>query len=85
MLAEHSLVVLTRDIADAGLRAGDVGAVVHVYSVGDAYEVEFVDGDGTTIAVVTLESQDVRPIGSGELLHTRRRVVAEQVDARERD
>lgn len=83
MLSEHSIVVLTRDIPDAGLCSGDVGAIVHVYSAGDAYEVEFVEGDGTTVAVVTLDSQDVRPIGSGELLHTRRRLMAERAEARE--
>ena len=78
MLAEHSLVVLTRDIPESGLDAGDVGAIVHIYGQGAAYEVEFVDGDGTTIALVTLKSESVRPVGSGELLHTRRRVLAEQ-------
>ncbi len=72
MLAEHSIVVLTRDAPETGLHAGDVGAIVHVYGQGTAYEVEFVDGDGTTIALMTLESDDVRPIGQGELLHTRR-------------
>jgi len=78
MLAEHSLVVLTRDIPESGLYAGDVGAIVHIYGQGAAYEVEFVDGDGTTIALVTLKSESVRPVGSGELLHTRRRDPAEQ-------
>mgnify|MGYP000928658639 CR=1 FL=1 len=85
MLAEHSIVVLTRDLPESGLHSGDVGAVVHVYRQGAAYEVEFVDGDGTTIALMTLESDDVRPIGHGELLHTRRRDLAEQSDAAERE
>jgi hypothetical protein len=52
---------------------GDVGAVVHVYENGKAYEVEFVAGDGTTVALLTLEPQEVRLIEAGELLHTRRR------------
>ena len=78
MLSEHSLVVLTGDIPDSGLYAGDVGAIVHVYGQGTAYEVEFVDGDGTTIALITLKSEAVRPVGRGELLHTRRRNLAEQ-------
>jgi hypothetical protein len=85
MLAEHSIVVLTRDVPESGLHAGDVGAVVHVYRQGAAYEVEFVDGDGTTIALMTLDSKDVRQIGQGELLHTRRRDLAEQSDAAERE
>lgn len=29
---------------------------------GKAYEVEFVDGDGSTIALLTLDSSDIRPI-----------------------
>ncbi len=73
MITEHSVVVLSNDHLDYGLHAGDVGAVVHVYGEGKAYEVEFVDGDGTTIALLTLESSDVRPIETGELLDARHR------------
>ncbi|MEM6365695.1 MAG: DUF4926 domain-containing protein [Planctomycetota bacterium] len=50
---------------------GDVGTVVHVYRGGAGYEVEFVDGGGQTVALVTLSAADVRPIKAGELLHTR--------------
>ena len=74
MIAEHAMVVLNCDKPTSGLYAGDVGAVVHVYSNGAAYEVEFVDGDGTTVACITIESKDVRTIDRGELLHTRRHV-----------
>ncbi|MEX1027795.1 MAG: DUF4926 domain-containing protein [Candidatus Paceibacterota bacterium] len=84
MLAEHSIVVLNSNLPDAGLHAGDVGAIVHVHGQGKAYEVEFVDGDGTTIALMTLDADEIRPIGPGELLHTRRRDLAEQSDERER-
>lgn len=70
------MVVLTRDAPELGLHSGDVGTIVHVYEEGAAYVVEFVDGDGTTIALMTLESTDVRPIGHGELLHTRRHNLA---------
>ncbi len=73
MIAEHSMVVLNDDWTADGLHAGDVGAVVHVYGDGKAYEVEFVDGNGTTVALLTLDAADVRPIEAGELLHTRRR------------
>lgn len=71
-LVEHSMVVLNHDAADAGLHAGDVGAIVHVYGNGSAYEVEFVDGDGATVALMTLQPDQIRPIGGGELLHIRR-------------
>jgi len=73
MIAEHAMIVLNTDRPSDGLRAGDVGAVVHVYGDGNAYEVEFVDGNGSTIALLTLSADEVRPIESGELLHTRRR------------
>jgi hypothetical protein len=73
MIAEHAMVVLNYDKPSSGLYAGDVGAVVHVYSNGAAYEVEFVDGDGTTVACITLDAKDVRSIDRGELLHIRRR------------
>ena len=72
MIAEHAMVVLNCDKPSSGLNAGDVGAVVHVYANGTAYEVEFVDGDGSTVACITLDAKDVRNIERGELLHTRR-------------
>ncbi len=72
MIAEHSMVVLNIDKPASGLFAGDVGAVVHVHASGSAYEVEFVDGDGSTVACITLDAKEVRTIDRGELLHTRR-------------
>lgn len=72
MIAEHSLVVLNDDHTAEGLHAGDVGAVVHVYDDGKAYEVDFVDGGGSTIVLLTLEPSRIRPIEAGELLHARR-------------
>ena len=71
MIAEHSLVVLDSDPQHDELRRGDVGTVVHVYKGGKGYEVEFVDGGGHTVALVTVSAGDVRPIQSGELLHAR--------------
>ena len=55
MIGEHDSVVLTGDIPEHALRAGDVGTVVNVYEAGRAFEVEFVAGDGRTVAVLTLE------------------------------
>jgi hypothetical protein len=71
---EHETVVLTRPVADFGLEAGDIGAIVHVYESGAAYEVEFVGGDGTTIALTTLSAADIRPLSAGEVLHARKLV-----------
>ena len=72
MIAEHSLVVLDCEPPHEKLNRGDVGTIVHVYQSGSGYEVEFVDGGGQTVALVTVGSDDVRAIEAGELLHTRR-------------
>lgn len=72
MIAEHALVVLTADKSDAGLSAGDIGTVVFVYAGGAGYEVEFADGDGRTIALLTLDKNQIRPFAGGELLHARK-------------
>ena len=68
---EHDCVVLTRSLPEHGLCAGDMGAVVHVYPNCTAFEVEFVSGDGSTIALVTLAASDVRPLADSEILHAR--------------
>lgn len=68
---EHELVVLTRDLPDYGLTEGDVGTIVHVYSDGEAYEVEFILASGETVAVLTLEAADLRPRRGREILHSR--------------
>jgi hypothetical protein len=71
-MKEHDTVVLTRSLDEHGLTAGDVGAIVHTYDSGSAFEVEFVSGAGATIAVVTLTRDDVRPVGASEILHVRK-------------
>lgn len=71
MPKELDIVVLRRSIDEHGLEEGDIGAAVHVYNAGSALEVEFVTGQGQTIAVVTLEPHDSRPMGSREVLHAR--------------
>lgn len=48
-----------------------MGAVVHCYADGKAFEVEFVTGDGKTIAVLTLTEADIRPMRHEEILHVR--------------
>jgi len=63
-------VVLTRDLPDHGLCAGDLGAVVETYA-DDGLEVEFVTASGRTRAVVTLRSKDVRPIADTDLVAVR--------------
>jgi hypothetical protein len=70
MIAELDTIVLTRDLPEQKLAAGDVGAVVHRHA-GPAFEVEFITGGGETVALVTLNSGDLRPIGPTDILHAR--------------
>jgi len=63
--------VLTQDIDAAGLRAGDIGTVVMVHAKGAAYEVEFMTLGGQTLAVLTLSSEQIRPVDPGEIAHVR--------------
>ena len=71
MINELDTVVLADDLPEHGLARGDVGVVVHAYADSAAYEVEFVTGEGATVAVVTLEALSVRPMGQREILHVR--------------
>jgi hypothetical protein len=71
MIKEHERVVLTARVPSSGLEAGDVGTVVHVYRDGEAYEVEFVTLEGSTAAVLTLESTQVRPVSKRDMPHVR--------------
>ena len=70
-MKELDLAVLMRAIPEFDLVPGDVGTVVLVHRDGEAYEVEFLTRGGRTIAVLTLEADDIRPIGSDDLLHVR--------------
>ena len=71
MVKELDTVVLTHAIKGHGLEGGDIGAVVHCYPEGTAFEVEFLSAEGKTIALLTLDETDVRPMGGSEILHVR--------------
>ena len=71
MIKEHDRVVLVKAIPSARLEPGDVGTVVHVYPGGAGYEVEFVALDGTTAAVETVDSTNVRAVRPREITHAR--------------
>jgi hypothetical protein len=76
MIRELDTVVLDTDAPPFGLRRGDVGAVVHVYADGTAFEVEFVAANGHTIALLTLTEAEVRPLSGQEILHVRQLAAA---------
>jgi hypothetical protein len=71
MIKEHDRVVLTADLANERLKAGDVGTVVHIHRNGEAYEVEFMTLNGETVGSRTLLSPQMRPIEPREITHAR--------------
>lgn len=71
MIKEHDCVVLTRNLPEEKLEAGDMGTVVHIHNGGAGYEVEFMTLTGETVAVVTMMASDVRPLSHKDLAHTR--------------
>jgi hypothetical protein len=71
MIREHERAVLNVDVPSEGLKAGDVGTVVHAYADGKAYEMEFVTLEGRTAAVVTVEAAQIRAVKPREIPHAR--------------
>lgn len=71
MIDELAPAVLMADMPEHGLRAGDVGTVVMVHEGGRGYTVEFVTLGGETLAVVTLDAGQVRPVRATEIAHAR--------------
>lgn len=68
MIQELDLVALFNDRPAIGLRRGDVGTVVHIYSSDDLYEVEFINAKGDTVAVETLNASEVKPVDLGRVI-----------------
>lgn len=68
--------ILTEDVAGDGLKAGDMGTVVHIHQDGAAYEVEFMTLTGETIAVATLLANQVRPLARRGMAHVRELSIA---------
>ncbi len=65
-------VVATVNVPDYQVLAGDLGAVVEVYTDPElAYDVEFVNPDGSTRAVLTLAPHQVRRLSPADVLTTR--------------
>jgi len=71
VIRELDEIVLTCDLPDQRLRAGDIGTVVLVHGEGKGYEVEFMTLDGETIAVSTLRADQVRVVHHDEIAHAR--------------
>lgn len=71
MIAEHDQVVLTRNLPEQELIAGDIATVVAVHQGGKGYTMEFMTVAGDTIAIVTVDAADVRPSREREVPHVR--------------
>jgi hypothetical protein len=76
MIKEHDCVVLTEDLPAEGLKAGDIGTVVHIHAGSAGYEVEFMTLAGQTFAVVTLLPTQIRAITPRDVAHVRELAVA---------
>ena len=58
------VVALAADLPEEGLKAGAEGTIIDVYERPEpAYEVEFSDDDGSTIATVALPADRLIPAG----------------------
>jgi hypothetical protein len=70
MMKELDRAVLTTDLPEYGLSAGDLGTIVLVHGE-SGYEVEFVTLEGETLAVVSLHADQLRTIEPREIAHAR--------------
>jgi hypothetical protein len=77
VIAEHERAVLTQDVPEKGLKAGDVGTVISVHTTqadGEeraGYTLEFLSPSGETVAIATVFADAVRPVGPREVNHAR--------------
>jgi hypothetical protein len=70
-IKELDAVALTCDLPEHGLKRGDVGTAVLTHGDGAAFEVEFVDYEGHTVALLTLEHLQLRTLHAGDIPHAR--------------
>jgi Domain of unknown function (DUF4926) len=65
-IKELDTIVLEKDLPSHGLKRGDIGAVVALYSP-DQIEVEFVTASGRTQALIHLHTSQIRPVGPQDI------------------
>ena len=68
MIQELDAVILTHDIKEYNLNCGTMGAVVHCYNDHQTFEVEFVNNEGQTLALLTLTNADIKPMKTPVLI-----------------
>ncbi|MDQ3386747.1 MAG: DUF4926 domain-containing protein [Actinomycetota bacterium] len=75
-IEEHGRAILTADVPEKGLMAGDVGTVVSVHDIEAGglpagYTLEFFSLSGETIALATVAAGYVRPARATDITHAR--------------
>jgi len=70
MFSELDIVTLNHDLIEHNLKKGAVGTILQVYEKGKAYEVEFVNNKGETLAIVTLKGSDISLETKSKTLHS---------------
>jgi hypothetical protein len=74
-LALYQRAVLTQDLPEEGLHAGDVGVIVEHYparaDIPEGYELEIFAATGQTIAVVSVLASAIREATEHEVLSVR--------------
>ena len=73
-------VILTQDVPEENLLAGDVGVIVEYHPATshypEGYEVEFFAVNGDTLTVVSLPITKLRPATRNDVFHVREALVA---------
>jgi hypothetical protein len=68
MIKENDVVELQEDKPEFGLKKGDKGTVLMILSASPVfYEIEFMDDDGETLAVETINGDSVKLFWSAEI------------------
>ncbi len=69
MFKEYEVVALKRDLPAKNLKTGDTGTILMIYPASpSAYEVEFSDDEGITLALLTLEDEDLIALSADDLI-----------------
>lgn len=70
-------VIMTANLSTDEVLVGDLGTIVEIYTdPTPAYEVEFVNPNGTTRALLTLSPDQIRPLSENDVLTTRQSALA---------
>ena len=71
-LALLDTIITTNDFPQDQVLAGDLGTIVEIYTQPQlAYEVEFINPDGITRALLALTPNQVRRLGVNDIITTR--------------